>query len=733
MKRVLVAFFTHIFKKVPPLFIIFILVWLTCFAGARLESFANNGKNSCQETAIKNAKVSICSDPSKGQSSYSSLAMFGDEKIVCFWPYGTPENSVGKLGEVCILSGEMEPLSTSSYDKSLSRQGVTGKVRIENVRTKMWPSTISGHLMKYRNTLLNRVFSSSTSMEGALVAALVFGYKTRLSTLQELFKNIGLSHMLSVSGSHFALALGFLLYVLYSFDLRRSSLVWISLIFSLCFYYLTGMSIATLRACLMASGTQLAYFSHRRIDLLSLVSLTGILVLVFDPLSATSLSLQLSFSAVIGIALYYANLSSYFKKRFPLMPSWIVESIALGIAAQVLTIPLILITFRAISPLSVLSTLVTTALFEVIIVAGVLLMFVAPYSTLLSHLALRIAQITSHLIVECALALSNIPGMYVQLSSLWANIWALLFVFVACVLFCVDFKKSHTTSVEHKLNRYELKKRQLRISVFLIVLFLLWIALQSGALKSVTSASKDVDGVYFLNVGQGDATLIKDKGRNILIDAGPDELTLKRELNKTGSSHIDTLIFTHGHEDHIRGAELFGKANGVKRIIVARGTQNDAEIMQIANHTKAAVTQVLAGSSIQLPSGVLKVLSPTTSVLDSDDNASCLVMSFDETPDKRSDTDFLITGDAEASTLSDVILKYRLKRIGTLKLGHHGSKKSIDARVLDETSIQNVVISVGENSYGHPNSDILRLLKSRHVPYKRTDVSGTIFYRSMAQ
>lgn len=730
-------------QNIPPLFCVFLCIWVALLLILYVKECVDYRVATAEEFSLTKCAVVVKGDPNFSGRRISSRVVYGGELYECMWPYELQQYGAPSLGMRCTVSGSVVPLGSARYDKFLKKQGVVGRISCDDLVSKKWPQTLSGVLLKKRSFLVNKVLQSTQSLTGPLIAALVFGYKSRLNNLSLLFKKIGLSHMLAVSGSHFALALGLILVVCKLCHVRKRMLIIISLVFSFCFYVLTGMSVSTLRACLMASMGLLMYFGKRRIDLLSLIGGAGIITLLVDPMSVHTLSFQLSFLAVIGIALYFKPLLFVLRTYFVGIPDFVLQGCAIGLSAQLLTTIVVLLVFHACAPLGIISSLMTTALFEYIIGGGLLYVVFMLVSPGLAQMVLTATSAVASLLLECALSLEDIPGMYIELSVKHASALALIIGAVAALLFAVlgQLRQLATNSSQRKRRIQESRvmtyaRRKVittSVSALLFVCAVLFVGCQSPAVRERLSSRDTADGVYFLNVGQGDATLVKDQGTTTLIDAGPDAFALKAALRALRVAHIDTLIFTHGHEDHVRGADLFNSRTGVRRIIVAQGSEKDEDIVDVAHNTGAPIETVLAGQKIGLPSESLDVVSPQVPVTDSDDNASCLVLALDEPPFESSSPDVVITGDAEAETLEDIVRDRGIKRIGILKLGHHGSRKSMNEEVLSEVSLGSVVISVGKNSYGHPNKAVLDLLNSYHVPYKRTDVSGTIFARSVAQ
>jgi len=277
-------------------------------------------------------------------------------------------------------------------------------------------------------------------------------------------------------------------------------------------------------------------------------------------------------------------------------------------------------------------------------------------------------------------------------------------------------------------------KTLLVVACSVCTVFLLFPSALSFVSGGVANGSKD--GVYVLDVGQGDAILVSSAQKTALIDAGSDSIALKKGLDKIGVTRIDTLIFTHTHQDHIGGAFGLGKRYGIQAIMVANGVGYDSDVSKIARSLAAPVTEISEGDRLEVGRIELTCLGPRNKVTDPDDNGSCLIMLADEPVGASYEYEsVLITGDAEADSVKEAFSRSSLAagEIGVLKVGHHGSAASLDTQLLSAMEPERAVISVGENSYGHPTQKALTLLHSFHIPYLRTDLSGTIFLVSVGQ
>lgn len=723
---------SHYRWGLPPAFLLFIFLWVCSFALAGYQM--KTDQKSCVQARYldKRLSVEVRSDPRIYERFSSSMIVWKGKTFDCSWPAGLPRKRVPQLGMRCVVEGTITPLKDSGYDLSLKKQGYCGHLSVKQIYTRSWPSTIKSRLLKVRARLIDEVLADEDPLSSSLLGALIFGYKTDLGSLKDLFSRVGLSHMLAVSGTHYALAAAIILFLFKKLKASRTALIVAGLVFSGVFYVVTGMSVSTLRACLTAVFIAAFFLVKRRIDLLSVIGVIGTTLLLVNPKNATSLSFQLSFLAVIGIALFYASFARGMQTLFS-MPRWLVGSLAVWLSAQLLTMPLVIMTFHACSPLSVLSTLVTALLFEGIIVGGVAFFMSSFMAPPIAHAALATSKFLSAVLIEVVVWLARIPGMHVELSHKISTLLATIIGGVGLLIYVYLQEKQAAVTPTKEMSQRAKSIVALIISLAFIAVFFGLVAYEVQRLPHLKFPHKSSDGFYFLNVGQGDATLIKDQGSVMLIDAGPDPLVLKQALADIRVRRVDTLIFTHGHSDHVKGAYAFGRLSGVKRIIVSVGTKNDPDIQAISRRTGAPISEVLAGDKIALPSMSLTVYSPTAPVQDPDNNASCLVVGLDEPPFNAQQPDVVVTGDAEGETLLEILNRLHLSKIGTLKLGHHGSKGSITPQILSKVLIGNVIISVGENSYGHPHWQVIRTLNQFRVPYKRTDQYGTVFMRSMAQ
>ncbi len=278
---------------------------------------------------------------------------------------------------------------------------------------------------------------------------------------------------------------------------------------------------------------------------------------------------------------------------------------------------------------------------------------------------------------------------------------------------------------------------------------------QSGGQSSdtATNSKDEAKGqliISMLDIGQGDAVLIQTGAKNILIDTGDDKYyedgkkgkentQLLTELQKLKIDHIDTLVMTHAHADHIGKADKVIAQYGVKELVYNGIPSTSKYFINALKAAKANGTQqvkVKAGDVLDFGNGVsFEIVSPSQSLIDEDTAAIKAKKKVDVNNESVvgrltfGNFAMLFTGDAEGPVEKDMVASYGKKlKCQVLKAGHHGSKTSSTAEFLKLVQPESVVMSLGvNNQYGHPHEALLNRLQKQGVKnIYRTDANGTI-------
>lgn len=233
--------------------------------------------------------------------------------------------------------------------------------------------------------------------------------------------------------------------------------------------------------------------------------------------------------------------------------------------------------------------------------------------------------------------------------------------------------------------------------------------------------------VSFLDVGQGDATLIQTKEKSALIDAGNNRRgeDVVEDLKKRGIDHLDYLILTHPDSDHIGGADYVLRAFSVGEVLLPeeeKDTQTYREVIEEIEKKEIPVRQPEVGENMNLGDARMTILSPFR-IGEEDSNQSSIGVKL--VHGKKS---FVMCGDADVEMEEEMIRKFSNSlECDVLKCSHHGSSTSTSSKFLKYTNPTWAVISCGrENPYGHPHREVLSRLKEEDIQYYRTDKLGTI-------
>lgn len=520
----------------------------------------------------------------------------------------------------------------------------------------------------------------------------------------------GLAHLFAVSGLHCA----FLVTLLTLLISRRQRLLCAVTIPLLLFYMvMVGMSPSVVRACIMQIFLLIAPLFRRGSDPLTSLAAALLVILLCNPFAAASVSLQLSFSATLGMVLLsprlYKLLAGWYKgKCRPLRAAlcFVAANLSATLSAVVFTAPLTAWYFRIfvlVAPLSSLLAVPAAGWSFMAAFVTVLLGFVwLPLASLLGWI--------SWVLVRYILWIANGMMSWRYHAVYFTNpylIYWLLFLYAAFIG-CAATPDG---------------KRKYLLASALSVLTLtaaIWVNRQDyqyGVLTALT-----------LDVGQGESVILTSGGETALVDCGssnsykdPGGLAADT-LHSMGVRELSAVVVTHYHADHTNGLYEV-----LRRIPVQTIYLPDIEdeygvrerLVSLAEEKGAQVTYVTKETADTLGDTVLTIYPPVQSGGDLNELGLTALAS-------AGDFDLLITGDMSGSTEKKLVETYALPNIEVLVVSHHGSRYSSNIRFLKAVTPEAAVISVGDNNYGHPSEETLQRLLAVGADIWRTDQQGTI-------
>ena len=520
----------------------------------------------------------------------------------------------------------------------------------------------------------------------------------------------GLAHLFAVSGLHCA----FLVTLLALLISRRQRLLCAVTIPLLLFYMvMVGMSPSVVRACIMQIFLLIAPLFRRGSDPLTSLAAALLVILLCNPFAAASVSLQLSFSATLGMVLLsprlYKLLTGWYKgKCRPLRAAlcFVAANLSATLSAVVFTAPLTAWYFRIfvlVAPLSSLLAVPAAGWSFMAAFVTVLLGFVwLPLASLLGWIPWALVRY----ILWIANGMMSWRYHAVYFTNPYLIYW-LLFLYAAFIG-CAATPDG---------------KRKYLLASALSVLTLtaaIWVNRQDyqyGVLTALT-----------LDVGQGESVILTSGGETALVDCGssnsykdPGGLAADT-LHSMGVRELSAVVVTHYHADHTNGLYEV-----LRRIPVQTIYLPDIEdeygvrerLVSLAEEKGAQVTYVTKETADTLGDTILTIYPPVQSGGDLNELGLTALAS-------AGDFDLLITGDMSGSTEKKLVETYALPDIEVLVVSHHGSRYSSNIRFLKAVTPEAAVISVGDNNYGHPSEETLQRLLAIGADIWRTDQQGTI-------
>lgn len=597
-----------------------------------------------------------------------------------------------KVGAHVRVIGRVSRFENDPYGRSRVLRGEVRKVQA--VRVVSVDEGFPGPLLRLRNGLLASI-ASATDPARALIAGVVCGRSAELRAQPagDWFSVTGTAHLIAVSGSHLAIV-GFVIEGVLqktrcSRGLQRAILA-VTLVGYAAF---TGASPSAVRACCMVFATLVVNGAGRRRHGASALFVTMSIFVLLRPTVLFEMGFQLSCASVLAI-LYFCPYATYALGELG-VPSGVAGMLSVTLCSQLATLPITIPAFGTFSLIAPLANAVIGPVVSVLLAVSIVLVpfsLVAPLRTW--------ALIVPMIAARCALFFEQlfaaVPGASVSVSP--DSVWIYL---VPCLLAV--------------LLVWWPRPRARPMAVGLACLVLL------AAIPYVYWDRFAPPSVTVLDVGQADAILIRQGGAVVLVDCGLDERVVSA-LVRNNVHHIDAVFVTHWDEDHWGGLPAVLEQFSVGTIAVAADALEDAPA-EVLNRPGVEYRQVRRGDTVDIGSFCARVMWPFESV-DGEGNEDSLVLLLSYIQEGKG-LRMLLTGDAELDQEREFVQE--VGDIDVLKLGHHGSKVSVDGESLDVLKPELSLASAGEgNRYGHPSDACIDAVKEAGGVFACTIEHGDI-------
>jgi competence protein ComEC len=522
---------------------------------------------------------------------------------------------------------------------------------------------------------------------------------------REVFAASGLAHIMALSGQQVTILVLALTWLFRGLRLLRFPVL---IAILLGYWAIVGAAPSVSRAILMGLAVLLAgWLGRGRLEVLPAIGLSAILTLLWTPAWLVDIGWLLSYLAVLGMVLFVPPIMRVLRQTEPQdAPRWSLERVrywTIGVvvttlAAQSLTLPLVASSFGQVALVSPFSNLFA----ELLMLPLVVLSFVAGILGQAALVVNFLVQPLAWLLLEGAQLFARVPVVE------WGMISATGYVAFYAVLFGIY------AALLGWIRPYQM----LAVALAAIVV---------TALPTRIRAE-----VVYLDVGQGDSTLIRLPVGDILVDGGGTPQSdfdigarvVVPALRALGVRAL-TVVATHGDADHVEGLNAVLRHFKVSSLIIGddKVAGEDAvwdELMTTAQSKNIPIRAVARGMDWRLGEAQIRFLHPAPPYAKDDDNLNSVAFSL-EYNNRR----LLFLGDAS----SDIEETMNPGSLDVLKLAHHGSRFSTGETLLRRTQPNAVVISSGsDNTYGHPSAVVLARLKAFRPLVFRTDRDGAIVY-----
>ena len=685
---------------------------------------------SAEELVIEDKTIAL---PREKVKVYVRLKTEEEKRNVSDWRRGDRIQVEG------VLKQPMEATNFGGFDYRLylRRQHIFWTIHASSADdVQRLPAADAGWSLQRAVSMVDRVREELGSRIDALYPQPVSGFMKGLliGVTEDLdperyqqFSQIGLTHILAISGLHVAVYVGSVLWLLSKLPLTRETRLVAAMALVPVYVVLTGAAPSVLRAGIMA---MISLYAARRgllKDGLHILAVAAVGMLAWNPFYLFHVSFQLSFIVTAGLIIGVPLMN----RRIPIRNAGLQSAVSVTLAAQLVSFPLTVYYFNSFSILSFAANLFIVPLYSFIVLplgtVSLLLAFVLPSGAPMLAAVVRWVVEYSFAAVEQFTDFGS-AALIAATPPLW---WIGAYYIVLYLFF--------TAAKPFRAIGYGT----------LIAALLLYAYAPNAFDRSAT--------VAFLDVGQGDAILIRTPhGKHLLIDAGGtlsfmkpgDEWKFRKDpfevgkdvvvplLKKRGVQSLDAVFLSHADTDHIGGMEAVLQQVPVRRLFF-NGTVKDGDtverVLRTAVDKRIPLNPLYSGMTVLVdPDTKLRVLYPEPMeglrTVEKQNNVSLvfLLTIYDRT--------FLFSGDVTAAEERAILQRIGIDgydiKVDVLKIAHHGSKSSTIQEWLDRWDPAAAVISVGRtNVYRHPHPTVVERLYASRIPTLRTDLHGEIQFR----
>jgi competence protein ComEC len=603
-----------------------------------------------------------------------------------------------RIGSVLAVRGGLEALP--DHERSLRSRAVHAQLRADQlVDTGRVRGGVAGIVDGLRARAQAALGEGVPSQQAALLRGMALGDDAGLpDRVRDEFRASGLSHLVAASGQNVMLLAALVLALCAVAGLGLHARLALVLAMIAIYVPLAGAGPSIQRAGVMGAATVVAVLASRPAARWHALLLAAAVTLTLNPRAIEDVGWQLSFAAVVAILLLATRLRDGLANRG--LPSGLAEATALTGAATLGTAPLIAAHFGQASLVSLPANVAAAPAVAPTMWLGMAAAAIGQVSPVLAAPFTALAGFPAAYVMWVAHVAGGVPGAQATVP--------VVMVAVACLLAMLAIGSR--------------RARPLAAAALAAAIAIAAVVPRSQAGATTAPAGLRIT---FLDVGQGDATLLQRRGAAILFDTGPPDGPILARLRRAGVRRLDLLAVTHAQDDHDGGAAAVLRSMPVGIVLDGRdGVRDGAGARMAAEARRRRIRLVVprAGQTLEVGGVTIRVLWPEAAPAlrepGADPNQRAIVAEA-----AADSVRVLLTADAE----SDVLGHLDLEPVDLLKVSHHGSADPGLPAVLARLRPRLAAIEVGRNNrYGHPAASTVRALASAGAALVRTDRDGSI-------
>ena len=584
----------------------------------------------------------------------------------------------------------------------------------------------------------------------AIFTGLILGDTSKVEEeVNDDFKIANISHVLAISGMHITyIVIGIELLFKKGIGKRKTRIITITIL--VMYMFITGFTPSVVRASIMGIIMLISKLIHRKNDIWTSISLSLLILLIYNPFLILNVGLQLSYLGTIGIVCFNKNVYNFLRKlkirnkkikyrinrKFILFMDKIKEILSVTLSAQIVILPILLFNFNILGIYFFISNILVSIIIGPIIIIGFICI-------LISFISIEIAKILSIFMsvgIQILISISEISHLpfskiYIPTPKVWQIVIYYICVIVTNKIYIsFNLKEPDFTSIRIRnlvaLLKFKFgQNRKKVLKVLIVFVSLLFI------LNIIPKKLK----IHFVDVGQGDCTFITTpQNKTILIDGGGSmseeydvgKSTLLPYILDRGYTKLDYVFISHFDQDHVGGILTILEELRVGQVYISKQEQeseNYQKFLKIVKDKKIQVKVLKQGDCLKIEKNLyIDILWPIEEQIQENVlNNNAMVMKL-----RYGKFSMLFTGDIEAIAEEKILDFYKEKgesilKSDVLKVAHHGSKTSTTQSFFEKVNPKICLIGVGKNNmFGHPTAEVLERINGTKI--YRTDEDGEI-------